>query len=99
MMDMQLLGGEESTLGQTFEWTAAASAGQGQQQEGRGQGDVDVDLHLLKNLLESHSQGLGMPLGPASNLLAQFGLSLPTPPPMSSASNSKGGKMRAGGTK
>jgi len=43
-----------------------------------------VDLNLLKNLLESHSQGLGMPVNPASAMLAQFGLALPTPPPMQS---------------
>jgi hypothetical protein len=44
-------------------------------------GDIDVRLNLLQNLLDSHAYGLGQ-TGPASILLQQLGIALPTPPPM-----------------
>ncbi len=92
MMDEQLFG-EASTMAHTFERKSGTDRRSDQQgDEGDATGgpqDVDVDLNLLKNLLESHSQSLGMPLNPASAMLAQFGLALPTPPPMQTLKKKK----------
>lgn len=84
-MDMELFG--QTAMAETFERKPPASHREGEEGEG-GLGEVDVDLNLLKNLLESHSQGLGLPTGPASQLLAQFGISMPRPPPMKSSNDS-----------
>ncbi len=88
MMDEQLFG-EASTLGQTFERSAGQSSKGAEGGAVSSMDDVDLDLNLLKNLLESHSQSLGMPLNPASTMLAQFGLALPTPPPMADKKEKK----------
>lgn len=98
---MQLFGSAESTMAQTFEWRQRQAAGAAREDEGTSDGvsgpvgaDIDADLTLLKNLLESHSQGLGLPLGPASNMLAQFGLAMPTPPPMNKQQKTTGGNKK-----
>ena len=41
--------------------------------------DVDMQTNLLKYLLESHASNMGLP-GPASQLLSQLGVSLPSGP-------------------
>ena len=41
--------------------------------------DVDIEKNLLTNLLESHASQMGV-AGPASNLLSQLGLQMPSPP-------------------
>jgi hypothetical protein len=43
-------------------------------------GDVDIETNLVKYFLESHASQLGLP-GPASLLLSQLGVSMPTAPP------------------
>lgn len=76
MMDMELFG--ETAMAETFERKPVPAGSKSD----KNMGEVDVDLNLLKNLLESHSQSLGMPTGPASQLLSQFGVQMPRPPPM-----------------
>jgi hypothetical protein len=48
--------------------------------------DVHIEKNLLKNLLESHASQGGAS-GPASNLLSQLGVSMPSPPSLSSDPN------------
>jgi hypothetical protein len=48
-----------------------------------GSEGIDVEKNLLKNLLESHASQMGSS-GPASNLLSQLGVSMPSAPTLSS---------------
>lgn len=48
------------------------------------EGDIDVDFNLLKNILESQASSFGHLNGPASQMLAQFGIQLPQPPKLNS---------------
>ncbi len=51
--------------------------------------DVDIDLNFLMNMLHAHAEGMGVPTGPAHQILSQLGMNLPSPPPMYFKPNTK----------
>jgi hypothetical protein len=82
-MDAELL--SEDALRSTFADILAMKEERGEDTSDFNPMDMDeeeMDMHLLMNLMQSHSEAMGIPQGPAQALLAQLGLSLPRPPPM-----------------
>jgi hypothetical protein len=93
-METELKG--NSSLFQAFEQYSASTSVGGREGEIQSGGEaVDVEANLLKHLLESHASAVDLQQqrgqrwtsGPASVLLAQLGISLPTLPARETASS------------
>ena len=80
-MDRELFGKHSSTLGASFE--TYEDIDNDNEDSIR---EVDVDKNMLKYMLEAHAAQLGGS-GPVSNILSQLGISLPRPPPPTSAAS------------
>ena len=86
-MDRELFGKHSSTLGASFEtYEDIDNDNDNENNNEDSIREVDVDKNMLKYMLEAHAAQLGGS-GPVSNILSQLGISLPRPPPPTSAAS------------